>query len=422
MGNEMKKVHIFTSAAFNYIPKARMLFRSLREHHPECVLHLALADEGHSEIDLSQEPFDSVLPLSGLDIPDCRGWAFCHEIVELATAIKPFALLKLLSLPDCEKVLYLDPDTVVFSRLDDILEALDQNNLVLTPHQTIPESSMSAVIDNEICSLKHGVFNIGFLGVAASDEGKRFAEWWSERCYHFCRADICNGLFTDQKWVDLVPAFFDDVAIMRTGRHNLATWNITTRDVTGDRDDAILVDGEPLGFYHFTGFDSGDHRIMAAKNAKGNAAVHQLIKWYDDQTSQLGNDPLAKITWAYSTFTNGEPITRCQRLVYRERVDLQAAFPDPFESSGYLAWWDTQGRSEYPDLFDKSTEAAGLAELTANVTPGYRGGKQEVNWNTTLSLFRSALHDAKTRRNLVKQGWKVLRREGFAGVRQRLSK
>lgn len=422
MINKMKTVHIFTSAAFNYIPKARLLFQSLRNYHPECVLHLALADEGHSEIDLSQEPFDSVLPISELGIPDYRGWAFCHDIVELATAIKPFALQKILSMPGCEKVLYLDPDTVVFSRLDDILEALDYSNLALTPHQTVPESSMSAVIDNEICSLKHGVFNIGFIGVAATAEGRGFAEWWSQRLYHFCRADICNGLFTDQKWIDLVPAFFDDIAVMRSGRHNLATWNITTRDVSGDYENGILVDGEPLGFYHFTGFDSGNHRIMAAKNAKGNASVHGLIEWYDKQTRDLGNDPLARIPWAYNAFTNGEKITRSQRLVYRERVDLQAAFPDPFESSGYQSWWNTQGESEYPALFDKATEKAGLLEISSNLTPGFRGGKQDVDWSTTLSLFRAALHDAKTRKNLVKRGWKVLRREGFAGVRQRLSK
>ena len=49
----MTQVHVFTSAAFNYIPKVRMLFNSLREHHPEWRLHLALADELRDNIDLS---------------------------------------------------------------------------------------------------------------------------------------------------------------------------------------------------------------------------------------------------------------------------------------------------------------------------------------------------------------------------------
>ena len=92
-----------------------------------------------------------------------------------------------------------------------------------------------------------------------------------------------------------------------------------------------------------------------ARGAKGNAPVHELIKWYEQRTRDLGNDPLAKIAWAYSTFTNGEKISRCQRVVYRERVDLQATFPDPFDSSGYESWWNTQGKTEYPDLFDEAT-------------------------------------------------------------------
>ncbi len=219
----MKQTHVFTSAALNYIPKVRMLFRSLREHHPGWKLHLALADEKRSHLDFSAEPFDEVMPVADMEIPSWRGWAFCHTIVELATAIKPFALQRLLARPDAGKVIYLDPDTVAFSRLDDIIAALDEANMVLTPHQTKPETTLAAVIDNEICSLKHGVYNLGFVAVAATDTGKEFAEWWGKRVYHFCRADIPNGLFTDQRWIDLVPAFFEGVAIMRSSRHNVAT-------------------------------------------------------------------------------------------------------------------------------------------------------------------------------------------------------
>ena len=33
--------------------------------------------------------------------------------------------------------------------------------------------------------------------------------WWAERLYLFCYDDIQNGVFTDQKWIDLAPCFFD---------------------------------------------------------------------------------------------------------------------------------------------------------------------------------------------------------------------
>ena len=110
------KLHIFTSAAVNYLPKVRALCRSIRQQHPEAMIHLALADERPPWLGTEGEPFDSILEIGALGIPNWRAWSFFHSIVELSTAIKPFALKHLLSRPGCETVLYFDPDMVVFSR------------------------------------------------------------------------------------------------------------------------------------------------------------------------------------------------------------------------------------------------------------------------------------------------------------------
>lgn len=417
----MTEVHVFTSAAFNYIPKVRMLFQSLRRLHPEWRLHLALADELRPEIDLSSEPFDEVTPLSELEIPNWHGWAFCHTIVELATAIKPFMLARLLRQEGCKKVIYMDPDTVAFSRLDDIVEALEHASIVLTPHQTKPESSLSAVIDNEICSLKHGIYNLGFLAVSSDETGKSFADWWSERIYHFCRADIPNGLFTDQRWIDLVPAFFEGVAIMRSPRHNVAPWNLTTRKLSRSEDSTYLVDEQPLGFYHFTGFDSGAHRIMAFKNGGNNPALQGLINWYDDETKDLANDPLAKEKWAYGFYSDGTPIGNTERVVYRERVDLQGAYPDPFDAGTFKKWWHTQGRVEFPDLFTEGQRDVALAKRFSGLSVGYRGNPQApLDWKRLRGIVQQSLKDPKGSIGLYKRAWEILRTEGVSGIRHRV--
>lgn len=416
----MSEIHVFTSAAFNYIPKVRMLFQSLRQLHPEWRLHLALADELRPNVDLGQEPFDEVWAAADLNIPGWRGWAYCHTIVELATAIKPFMLAHLLKQPGCKKVIYLDPDTVAFSRLDDIVEALDSANVVLTPHQTKPEQSLAAVMDNEICSLKHGVYNLGFVAVAATETGHDFADWWSKRVYHFCRADIPNGLFTDQRWIDLVPALFTGVSIMRSSRHNVATWNLTTRELSLSASGHYLVDGEPLGFYHFTGFDSGAHRIMAAKNAGNNPTVDQLVNWYAKQTENHAQDPLAKEPWAYGTYTDGTPVSKAQRLVYRERTDLQAAFPDPFDPTTYLVWWNSQGKVEFPDFFNDETRDLAIAKLSSVLTPGFRGGADGVDWEKLGGILRQSLSQPKSGLEIGKRGWEILKKEGVSGLKRRL--
>ena len=351
----MGKTIAYTSAAVNYLPKVRKLCASLRKWHPEFEIVLALADERDRSIDFAAEPIDRVIALDDLDIPDRRRWTYFHTIVELATAIKPFVLMQLLDDPEVDRVLYFDPDIVLFSRLDDLLEQLDESNLVLTPHLLKPEVELEAVRDNEICALKHGIYNLGFLGVRSTDEGKRFARWWADRVYHFCIADIPAGLFTDQRWIDHAPAFFDGVGILKNPRFNVAPWNLTMRKVSGSHASGFDVDGHPLGFYHFTGFDSGAHRVMAGKNGGDNTAVEELVNWYTQEARFDGEEPAAKVAWRYGRYSDGTLILEAHRRLYRARPDLQATFADPFDAAGGLpAWMLNQGPLEYPDLFPKN--------------------------------------------------------------------
>jgi hypothetical protein len=270
---------------------------------------------------------------------------------------------------------------VVFSRLDDIIDSLGAYDVLLTPHQTKPEKSLEGVIDQEICSLKHGIYNLGFVAVANTQTGKDFTKWWSERLSDFCRDDIANGLFTDQRWCDLVPALFSGVGILRDSRLNVSTWNITNREMSLTESGEYLVDGKPLGFYHFTGFDSGAHKIMAVKNGGSNPALRRLIDWYQNQTACKGGNTNQEDPWAYGCFSNGTLISPKQRIVYRDRKDLQTAFPNPFDSETYLVWWNTRGRKEYPELFKeaekeniqrKLNNEATLANTLCKVTERFR--------------------------------------------------
>jgi hypothetical protein len=258
----------------------RILCRSIRQHHPEAVIHLALADERPKW--LRTETSRSIRSsASSARHPDYRNWTFTHSIVELSTAIKPFALKQLLQLPDCGTVLYFRSGQVLFSRVDDILETLRHSNLALTPHQTKPGTDDGSDLRQRGREPEARHLQPGLHRCVQHRRRRRFADWWSQRTYSLCWADVENGLFTDQKWVNFAPVFFDGVSIVKSSRHNVATWNLTTRRMTGSFASGFEVDGEPLGFYHFTGFDSGAHRIMAIKNAQASPAVQALISWYE---------------------------------------------------------------------------------------------------------------------------------------------
>lgn len=416
------QVHVFTSAALNYLPKARVLFRSLRHYHPTWKLHLALADRLPQSFSLSDEPFDTVLPICNLGIEEWLPWSFCHNITELATAIKPFALRYLLK--DAEEgciVMYLDPDMEVYSSLDDIINALREASIALTPHQTQPESSLEDVINNEITiSLKHGVYNLGFIGVSKGSVSDAFAAWWSKRAYYFCRDNTAHGLFTDQRWIDLVPCFFPDVAIMRTPRHNVAPWNLTTRKLTLDSSGNYIIDGEPLGIYHFTGLDSGAHDRKSKRLLSENPLLMPLINNYKSRLSQKLPESKVFSEWAFGCFSDGTPITNDHRLIYRMRRDLQIAFPNPYQAESYLSWWLSNGEKQLPELFNGNRAVDYRASLLGNITPGFvpQGSEDGRNQASLAKLFTKMREDPRLTLSLAMRGWEVLWKQGPKAIRQ----
>lgn len=352
-------IHAFTSVTSNYIPKARVLAESVKKLDPSVCFHLLLSDDPPAGFDMAVEPFDELILVESLPIEDFKQWVFSHRLVELCTAVKGLALEWLFQERRAEKVFYFDPDIVVFNRLDELIGELDNNSILLTPHQSEPETSLRGIIDNEMCSLRHGVFNLGFVGVANTGEGRRFARWWRDRLLHFCHDDHQRSLFTDQKWVNLAPCMFDEIKVLRSPAFNVATWNLSTRRATGNLEDGIMINGERLGFYHFSGFDSGAQERQLKEYGDHSPVLFDLREWYIEACEQHGQAAMGSIPSKFNFYDDGEPIKDKQRILYRNRVDLRETFPDPFATSGlgrpeltggYRAWCEV-----YPGL-DKDEE------------------------------------------------------------------
>ena len=336
--------HVYTSVAANYLPKARVLAESIKTFHPDWIIHLVLCDKSPEWLSTEGEPFDRLLTLEDLQIPDLTAWKFKHDLVELSTAAKGFALQNILNLPDCAEVFYFDPDVVVLSSLAPLVYEFKSASLLLTPHLTEPENTQEAIVDNELSALQHGIYNLGFIGVKNSDEGRRFASWWRDRLQEFCYDNIPGGLFTDQRWADLIPAYFPDHKVLRDPGYNVATWNLTHRNVAGSLRDGLWVNGKPLVFFHFSGFDSGAQQRMLNKYGSAMPALFELRDWYQAACEHHGQEQLSQAPWSYDSFENGEPILPAHRRRYREQPELSARFPNPYatetENQSYLHWYN----------------------------------------------------------------------------------
>ncbi|MCS7299818.1 MAG: glycosyl transferase [Spirochaetia bacterium] len=410
-------IYIFTSIAANYLPKARVLAKSLKKFHPEFKLYLVI-DKIPEWFELKSEPFDDFILYQDLNIPNFKSWIFKYSLLEMCTAVKPYVFLHLFQ-NDPSAVLYFDPDIVVFSRLDDLIEYFNEFSILLTPHQTEPETIHDAIIDNEICSLNYGIFNLGFIGVKNDSEGKKFAHWWADRLDRFCYAELNKGLWVDQKWINLVPCFFEKIKIIRSPRFNVAPWNLTTRKLYGNFEKGFFVDDKPLGFYHFTGFDSKAHEIMVLKYAGDNEAVKELIKWYK---LQIKDDKAANLPFAYAhyqNFENGEPIQLVHRIIYRMRRDLQEIYSDPFKvipnGKCFYNWFKWRAHIEHPDIIKNylskasneiETKTTFIKDLEIIIKRIYRSCKKSIrDKNYRKYLYNKIKYIIKTEgiKGLVKE-------------------
>lgn len=326
-------VHCFTSASLAYADRALVLAHSLRRHHPDWVIWLCLVDrppEGFA-MDALTTAFDHVVPAEALPIADVRGWLFGHDVVEACTAVKGTMLRHMLD-HGAERVLYLDPDIAVFAPLDELARQLDEADILLTPHLLVPETSAAGVLDNEIGALKHGIYNLGFVGVSGRDEGHRFAAWWAARLEAHCIDDIPGGLFTDQRWCDHAPVFFPGTRIVRDPGYNVASWNVAHRPLSIGTDGAIRAGGAPLRFFHFTKF-VGIGRLMLARNGGDNSALDEVMAWYGHALAAQAQTGLPPGWWAYGRYADGEPIPREHRRRWRADAALRARIGDPFALS-----------------------------------------------------------------------------------------
>jgi SAM-dependent methyltransferase len=290
----------FTICARNFLAQAQVLHDSLRRQHPGLIFYVALCDATEG-IDLDAFAFE-VLPITDLGIPQLDGMVERYNITELNTAIKPFAFLSIFARHPGACVAYFDPDILVTSPLDELSALLaDGADCVLTPHLTEP-AEFAESDDSKM--LLFGIYNLGFCALRDTPEVSRVVAWWGRRLETHCVIDLPAGLFVDQKWADLLPAFIARTAILRHPGYNVAYWNLSQRTVRASPDKGWLVNGQPLRFFHFSGSVVDEaatftrHNLQFRSEALRDISV--LFQLYCNLVRKFGRDDYRAIPYAFS--------------------------------------------------------------------------------------------------------------------------
>lgn len=339
-------MHAVTIVARNYLPMAKVLATSFLAHHPGGRFSVLLIDG--DERDRATEQGLEILLVDDLGLPreQWRAMAAMYSVTEYATALKPATLRHLLrTTPRGQAVMYLDPDILVLAPLDDVFTAAVADDIVLTPHLTQPMPRDGRTPDEEV--IRHaGIFNLGF--VCVGPEGVPFLDWWHDRLVTDAVVDLPRALFTDQRWVDWVPALFRHRILRDTGL-NAAYWNLHERPLAAADDGNLTAGGTLLRFFHFSGFDPRKPTTLSRHGGPKPRVLlseHPLLRALCERyATLLAEQGFGTRTEGYGRehSVGGHRLTAHVRSAYRRSLldaqrGLEPMPPDPFEPADVAAF------------------------------------------------------------------------------------
>jgi hypothetical protein len=266
-----------------------------------------------------------------LGIENWKRIAFQYTAFELCCALKPFAIRAALD-RGFATAIYTDSDIHFKASPRLILREFDHGDVLLSPHILSPIPDDGYLPSGDVFAT-NGLYNGGFVAVKQSENGQDFLKWWSSKCVKQCYVDVRSGVFVDQLWLNYAPLFFETCVPTRNPGINAAYWNLHERVIQYDGT-APLVNGEPLIFFHFSGFDPENENALSRYQTRFRSSDYEgldrLVKEYRSLLVGSGCDESSRLRYAFDTLSDGTPIRKTWREAIRAELTDLASVSDPF--------------------------------------------------------------------------------------------
>jgi glycosyltransferase involved in cell wall biosynthesis len=373
------------------LPHARVLAKGLRQHHPDSRLTVLVLGPEH--VGAGGEPFDVLRPAE-LGVSGWEQLMLEARWPDLTEFFKPHLLSRLIA-EGAEASVYLDVAVDVHAPLRLVARMLEHHGAVVAPRV------LGALPDDGNRPGEEDLRRAGRLGASMVAVGRQpvaveLVGWWAERLTRAARLSPAGSTGRQpwasralSYWIDLAPSVFDGFAVLGDTGSAVSYWNLHRRHLA-HADGVPAVDGRPLRFMHFEGFDpyrpfllnprfdrirtsespalaelceSYAERLTEAgwRDQRRRAEVGRRLAngiVFDDRLSHLlaeaaaaGEAPAdlfseegteAFMRWMEAPSVPGSPaeVSRYLSQVHRERDDVAQAYPDPggADSEGFAGW------------------------------------------------------------------------------------
>ncbi len=228
----------------NYLLRGLALLRSLQRHSPPFELHvLCMCDRTHELLSALRDPDLRLIRRADFEDDRLRAASATRSVAEYCWTCSSALMRWVMDRTTSDLVTYLDADMFFFDSPERVFEELGAASIGIHEHRFSPSLRHQEV---------YGRFNVGWVTFRRDAAGFACADDWRSRCLEWCHDRLEDGKYGDQAYLDAWPGRWGEaVRILRGKGVALAPWNTAQYEIRATPDGRVVVDGEPLIFFHF---------------------------------------------------------------------------------------------------------------------------------------------------------------------------
>lgn len=242
---------IFTVCNRKNLAHAFVLADSVLLHQPDCTFYVCWADSAPLN---SLPPHIKLLSVDQANFPAWNAMQQNYFDYELLAACRPWFALELARLHEnCTRLTFLSPSVILNSSFEEITKSDAAFFLTVNIHKPLPHSR---ILDDKRI-LNAGMFHSGSWTLKPAESTLHVLKWWAKRTADRAQFDLCNGMNTDQLWLNYVPVWIQETTLV-----SHPGWHYGLNSVLNKNLEIVngqyLVDQKPLISLDFAGLDYFD--------------------------------------------------------------------------------------------------------------------------------------------------------------------
>ncbi len=266
-----------------YITRAMALYSSLKKHNENFhIWLLAVEDSAYEALTSLNLKNATIVRLLNILTPEIEAISRERNIKEFCWTLKSFFIDYLFKNEKLNRVMYLDSDMYMFTKLKFIFKEWHTFSFVMCTQR--------ADIDTES---RCGFYQAGLLGIKNDMYGRNVLDWWKNRCFDWCYDYYDNSLnrWGDQKYLEAVPYDFENIKVINNFGINAAPWNMILNDWGYELyldNNRVFINNAMLCAYHFGSIginDFGSYQIWVHGVVEPRKELVELV--YNPYFSQL---------------------------------------------------------------------------------------------------------------------------------------